>query len=38
MSDYMFMIESHLNAPQTVAFHSVQEAANEANKIGRAHV
>ncbi|MBI2688400.1 MAG: hypothetical protein HYX27_19015 [Acidobacteria bacterium] len=31
MSDYMFMVESHLNAPQMVAFHVVQTAANEAN-------
>ncbi len=31
MSDYMFMVESHLNAAQMVAFHKVQEAANEAN-------
>lgn len=31
MSDYMFMLESHLTAAQMVAFHKVQEAANEAN-------
>ncbi|MFN0104134.1 MAG: hypothetical protein ACKV2U_18875 [Bryobacteraceae bacterium] len=31
MSDYMFMLESHLNAAQMVAFHQVQAAANEAN-------
>jgi tRNA nucleotidyltransferase (CCA-adding enzyme) len=31
MSDYMFMVESHLNAAQMVAFHAVQTAANEAN-------
>jgi tRNA nucleotidyltransferase/poly(A) polymerase len=31
MSDYMFMLESHLTAAQMVAFHQVQAAANEAN-------
>ncbi|HEU0119653.1 MAG TPA: hypothetical protein VFQ91_03945 [Bryobacteraceae bacterium] len=31
MSDYMFMVESHLTAAQMVAFQSVQSAANEAN-------
>jgi tRNA nucleotidyltransferase/poly(A) polymerase len=31
MSDYMFMLESHLNAAQMVAFHKVQEAATAAN-------
>jgi len=31
MSDYMFMLESHMTAPQMVAFHKVQEAATEAN-------
>ena len=31
MSDYMFMVESHLNAAQMVAFQTVQAAANEAN-------
>ena len=31
MSDYMFMLESHMTAAQTVAFHKVQEAANEAS-------
>ena len=30
MSDYMFMLESHMTAAQMVAFHKVQEAANEA--------
>lgn len=31
MSDYMFMLESHMTAAQMVAFHKVQEAATEAN-------
>ncbi|MBM3783939.1 MAG: CCA tRNA nucleotidyltransferase [Acidobacteria bacterium] len=31
MSDYMFMLESHLNANQMAALLSVQAAANEAN-------
>jgi len=31
MSDYMFMVESHLNAAQMVAFQAVQTAANESN-------
>lgn len=31
MSDYMFMLESHLNANQMAALQSVQAAANEAN-------
>jgi len=31
MSDYMFMLESHLNAAQMVALHTVQSAANETN-------
>ena len=30
MSDYMFMLESHMTAAQMVAFHKVQEAATEA--------
>lgn len=31
MSDYMFMLESHLTAAQMMALHTVQTAANEAN-------
>src|SRR5258708_11691120 len=31
MSDYMFMLESHLNAAQMSALRTVQSAANEAN-------
>lgn len=31
MSDYMFMLESHLNAAQMLALRKVQEAADEAN-------
>jgi tRNA nucleotidyltransferase/poly(A) polymerase len=30
MSDYMFMLESHLNAAQMAALHKVQDAANAA--------
>jgi tRNA nucleotidyltransferase (CCA-adding enzyme) len=31
MSDYIFMLESHLNAPRMAALNEVQAAANEAN-------
>ena len=36
MSDYMFILESHLSPEQAAVLAAVQSAAGEANQIGRA--